>query len=250
MARASLHLGQRHAEVVHSAIQHWAESNTISQSQASVLADTIVVQGFDWAKFAKYSLRLAVLCLVVAVSSTIFEGWFKRLFKRIIELPPWLRSAATAVAAVGVHISAHRRSQRISEQKYANVAIHGVGAVLFALAALQLLEQFEKSFKPATETSKDDTPQPKEKTNEEEERVDKERRRRETRDRQRLEHMMVQSVVLGLATIYGAVGVISGSNLIWSCSMIALGQVCGGMAGYAYVMRYPSLLSRPLCMNY
>lgn len=236
MAKASLELGARHAKVVQSAIEHWVETSAISQSQASLLADTIVVQGFDWGKFAKYALRLAVLCLVVAVSSSVFEGWFKRIFKRILELPPWLRSATTAAVAVGVHIFAHGRSQRIPEQKHANEAIHGVGALLFALAALQVLEQLKRSFDRGTKSDGGDVPRPWGKRSDEEEeedRKERERKRQEMWERRRLERNMVQCVVLGLTTIYGAVGVISASNLIWSCSMFALGQFCGGAVGYS-----------------
>jgi hypothetical protein len=220
-AKRSLELSARHAETVKSAIQHWAASGTLSPSQASLLADTIVAQGFDWEKFAKYTLRLAVLCLVVAISSVIFEEWFVRIFKRLVALPPWLRSALTGLIAVGVHYFAHQRTQSLPGQKYANEAVHGIGALLFALAAFQLLEQLKHSFDFAAKSDGEST-----KEQEDDE------KRHEKKKRERLRNNAVQGVTLGLGTIYGSIGVLSRSNFIWSCSMIVLGNFCGGMVGY------------------
>lgn len=214
MANA-LELSARHSEVVHSAIKHWVDSGILSESKATLLADSIAVQGFDWNKFAKYTLRLAVLCFVVAVSSTVFEKRFARFFKWLLAMPAWVRGTATGLMAVGVHIFAHQRSQQVPEQKWGNEAIHGVGALAFAGAAFQVLEQLNSSFRAVSSNEKDG---PTSKVNQEE--------------RQRLERNAVQCVMLGLAAVYGAVGVISGSNFIWSCSMMVLGYCCGGMTGY------------------
>jgi uncharacterized ion transporter superfamily protein YfcC len=229
-AKTSLQLGARHAQVVHSAIQHWADSNTISQSQAALLSETIVVQGFDWEKFAKYTLRLAVLCLAVAVLSIVFEERFIRLLKRLASLPAWVRSAATAKIAVGIHIFAYRRSQHLPEQKYANEAVHGVGALFFALTAFQLLEQLQEWYIQAAKRKESDVSQSKEEEKDDEKA--RERKKQEAQERCRLRNKLVQSVLLGLATVYGAVGVLSGSNFIWSCSMLVLGNFFGGMGGY------------------
>lgn len=216
-AKATLELGARHAEVVQFAIQHWVEREVITQSQASTLTDTVAVRGFDWEKFAKYTLRLAVLCLFVAVIHVVFEDRFVRLLKRIKILPPWLRAAATAVVAVGMHVFAHRRSQHVPAQKYVNEGFHGVGALLFALAALQVLKQLNDSFKHSTETSKDGESQ-----------INKEKEKA----RKKLEHHIFQGVVMGLATVYAVVALLSKSNFIWSCSMIVLGRFLGGLTGY------------------
>lgn len=229
-AKASLELGARHAEVVRSAIRHWVDTSTISETQASQLADTIVVQGFDWQKFAKYTLRLAVLCLVVAVSSIVFEERFARIYRRIVALPPWLRGAATGVIAVGIHVFAHQRSERLPEQIYANEAIHGVGALFFALAAFQLLEHLKDSFTRAAKSKGASASQSKEEYEDYEKA--RERKQSEARERKRLKHNLIQCVLLGLAIVYGTVGILSRSNFIWSCCMLVLGNVCGGLGGY------------------
>lgn len=228
--KTSLELGARHAEVVHSAIKHWTEISTISRSQATLLADTIAVRGFDWEKFAKYSLRLAVLFFVVAVTSVVFEESFVRIYRRLIALPPWLRSVATGAVAMGAHLLAHRRCQSLPEQIYANEAIHAVGGLFWALAAFQLLEQLKGSFDRATQRGRDESSQPKGEEGGDKEHQEK--RKQEVKKRERLIGVVTQSVMLGLATVYGTVGLISRSNFIWSCSLIVLGYCCGATTGY------------------
>lgn len=230
-AKTSIELGARHAEVVQSAIKQWAYTGAITEHQASLLADTIEVQVFNWEKFAKYTLRLSVLCLVVAVSSIVFETRFVQIYRRIIALPAWLRSAITAVIATGVHIFAYERSKRLPEQKYANEAIHGVGALVFALAALQLLEQLQKWFHAAEQKDADDSSQPKSEKDDDEQR--RGTREREVKARQRFERTVFHGVAFGLASVYATVGLLSGSNLIWSCAMVVLGSCFGGICGYA-----------------
>lgn len=229
-AKNTLELGARHAEVVQAALQHWLRSNALSESQATQLADTIVVQTFDWEKFAKYSLRLAVLFLVVAVSSVVFEKGFLRIYRRIVALPPAVRGAATGVIAVGVHLLAYQRSQTLPQQKYANEAIHAIGAMFFALAAFQLLEQLHESFERSRTCEGEDASQSKAEDGNDEK--SRERKKKETKERERLMRNALQGVMLGLATVYATVALASKSNLIWSFAMLVFGYCCGAMGGY------------------
>lgn len=221
-----LELKARHAQAVQTAIEHWAASGAISDTQATLLADTIVARGFDWEAFAKHSMRLAVLFLAAAIFSTILEKRFLGIYKRIVKLPPWLRGAATAIIATGVHIFAYDRSQRVPRQTYANEALHGVGAIFFALTAYQLLEQLSRSLEDSygRETTGRHACGSAEKGAHDG--IDKDMKKRQRRARRRLERAMVQSVLLGLATVYGVVAVLSKSNFIWSCSMFVIGLFC------------------------
>lgn len=218
-----LELGARHAEVIKSAIKHWVESGSISQDQASLLTDTVVVQSFDWEKFTKYTLRLAVLCLVVAVTSVVFEDGFLKIYRHLVALPPLMRATITCAIALGFHVVAHRRSRRQPEQTYSNEAIHAIGAIFLALAAFQLIEQLHHLYEQTSQHQENKGCHP----SSEADRLDQQRERKKL-----LEHS-IMGVLFGLATVYGATGVLSSSNLIWSCSMTLLGYCFGGMANYA-----------------
>lgn len=229
--QTNLELGARHAEVVRAAIQHWVRTSTISDKEASLLAETISVQTFDWEKFAKYSLRFAILFLAVAVVSVVFEDSFIRIYKRVVALPASLRSASTAIVAIGIHILAHRRSQAIPEQIYANEAIHAVGALCLLLAAIQAMMQLDDWAKRKSRES--DSRDPDDKTAAEEgDKNSRGTRRQEHEAHDRLMGRAMYGIACSLATAYGTVGLVSKSNFIWSCAMIVLSYCCGGMSGY------------------
>lgn len=219
-----LKLGARHAEVIKSAINHWVESGSISQDQASLLNDTIVVQSFDWKKFTKYALRLAVICLVVAVTSVVFEDGFLKIYRRLVALPPWIRAAMTCAIALGVHVVAHRRSRRLPEQTYSNEAIHAIGAIFLALAAFQLIEQLHHSYEQPLQHQENKASHPSSEAHSD--------RQDQQRQREKLLEYSTIGIFFGLATVYGAIGLLSSSNLIWSCSMALLGYCSGGMVDY------------------
>jgi hypothetical protein len=230
MAKKTLELGARHAEVVQSAIQHWLESEVLSESQATQLADTIAIRTFDWEKFAKYTLRLAVICLVIAVSSVVLEASFIRIYRRIVALPAALRGAVTGLIAVGIHVFAYDRTQKLRKQKYANEGIHAIGALFFALAALQVVEQLETWHASDIERRNTSVPQPKSEAEDDE--ASRERRKQEYQERRRLTRNAIWSVTFGLSVVYATVGFLSKSNLIWTCAIMVFSSCVGGSGGY------------------
>jgi hypothetical protein len=199
----SIELTPPQAQAVQAALQQWENTNLISSKLASELLATIQVQeqGFDWQRFAKYTFRLAIICLAIAVVSILADKAFLKLIKRVLELPAWLRSALTGLAAVGVHIWGYQRSIELPLQVWTNEAVHGLGALLFGLAALQLAENVNR---------KGD-----------------------------MQNHRINWILLSLAGIYGVTGVITMSNFIWSCGMIVLGTWFGAMTEYVYVISNP-----------
>ncbi|KAK8084749.1 hypothetical protein PG997_006020 [Apiospora hydei] len=248
-----LELPARQAKVVQAAIEHWAgdESGLLSPQLAAQLRASVAVRGFPWDAFAKYALRLAVLCLVVAVFSALVEDAFARFWRRVREVPAGWRSLGTAGVGAGVHYWAFYCRQRQQEQRvFANEAVHAVGALLFALAALQLLDALDQVLKAhkkkkdrrSTTAAADSAPWEK---REEKSRGSKNddrppphdeetRKARETelKARIQLRDRVYRAVILLLASIYGLVALLAGSNFIWSCAMIALSYWFGAMTCY------------------
>lgn len=189
-------LRPQQAEGVQSALQQWSGAGLISSTLAAELLATIKVQeySFDWERFSKYSFRLAVLCLAAAVFSLVVDNTFLRLIRKILALPPVVRAVFTAACATAVHVCAFQRSVEVSGDFYLNEAIHGIGAILFALAVVQLGEACN-------------------------------------RWRGKAEDLM-HLLVLLLALVYGVVGVLAQSNFIWSCGMIMFAVFLGAVTGY------------------
>ncbi|KAI3336850.1 hypothetical protein HD806DRAFT_474981 [Xylariaceae sp. AK1471] len=198
------------ADAVQKALRHWSHSELISANLVSDLLATVQVveeqHDFNWEKFTKYTFRLAVICFAIAIISLVFDGIVPNIIKRIMSLPATVRVVTTSALAVAVHIAGYQRSLTTPQQLYLNEAIHSLGALLFALAALQLGD--------ALEADKDEN--------------------------SHIFHM----IELSLAIVYGGVAVLVQSNFIWSCGMILLGTWFGSWTAYSggtyYIgMNYP-----------
>ncbi|KAI9151258.1 Carboxypeptidase 2 [Paramyrothecium foliicola] len=230
--KPSIVLDGKQAGGLEAALKQWSSANLISSQLAKELLSTIEIQenGFDWEKFAKYSFRLAVLCLAVAVASLVFDELFLKLVKKILDLPPPLRSAFTAVVAVAVHIWVFQRSAKMPQQIYFNEAMHGVGAVLFALAALQLGEMIERQFQKKIGSI--------EKSSAKDDRSPDSQRSSSRREASEHREAIISLIVLLLSVIYGMVGVLAKSNFIWSCGMLTFAAYLGAQTGYFFGTYY------------
>ncbi len=227
--KPSIVLEPNQAEGLQSAVQQWSSANIISSKLAAELLSTIEIQehSFDWERFAKYSFRLAVLCLAVAVASLIFDKLFLKFMKRLVNLPPALRSAFTAASAIAVHVRAFQRSLDVPQQIYFIEAIHGVGAILFALAALQLGEAIDRWFETAKEkTGSVEKPNGKNGHSPESQKNASRSKAPDHRD------AVLKLPMLLLFMVYGATGMLAKSNFIWSCGMLVFAAYLGAQTGY------------------
>ncbi|KAI1457803.1 hypothetical protein F4805DRAFT_427407 [Annulohypoxylon moriforme] len=192
------------AQVVQSALQQWSKIRLISPKLIPALLHTIEIieedHGFPWPQFAKYAFRLAILSLIIAVLSVIFDGVLPKLIKKFLDLTIILRLMVTAGVAVLVHIWGYQRSLVKPQEPYLNEAIHCLGAFIFALAALQLGSYLE--------CDKDEN------------------------------HDELKGILLGLAFIYSITAAMVNSNFILSCGMILLGTWLGAISGCYSGIRY------------
>ncbi|KAK6851189.1 hypothetical protein PG987_000823 [Apiospora arundinis] len=245
-----LELPARQAKVVRAAIEYWASNHRhlVSPQLAAQLLDSVEVRGFPWDTFAKYTLRLAVICLVIAVFSALFDEAFARFWNRVRDVPASVRSLLTAVAGSVVHLYAYYRQHQ--EEKmgvFANEALHGVGALLFALAAVQLLDALDKVFKARAQATPDSDWVIMEQEKEANSSYDNQKpppynketqkaREMEEKKREQLRDRVLRSVILLLAAIYGLVALLTGSNFIWSCAMVVMSYWFGAITCYFWSM--------------
>ncbi|KAK5631810.1 hypothetical protein RRF57_007524 [Xylaria bambusicola] len=136
------------ADAVQKALHYWSRSKLVPASLFNDLLVTIQVveeqhRDFDWDKFAKYTFRLAVICLTIAILSLVFDGVVPKIIKRILALPSPVRIAATSALAIVAHVWGYQRSLAVPKQVYSNEAIHSLGALLFGLATVQLATALE-----------------------------------------------------------------------------------------------------------
>ncbi|GAP86553.1 putative membrane protein [Rosellinia necatrix] len=209
-SKGELQLTEAQAEAVQKALRYWRHSNLVPASLVGDLLATVRIveekHGFDWDKFAKYTSRLSVVCLAIAIASLVFGRAIPNIIKRILALPAAVRVAITSALAATVHVWAYDRSLTTPQQLYLNEAIHSLGALLFGLAALQVTIALQADKRENLHT--------------------------------------LHNIELSLALVYGVSAVLVQSNFIWSCGMVVLGIWFGSWSAYAsgtyYIgMRYP-----------
>ncbi|KAI0460637.1 hypothetical protein F5B21DRAFT_452578 [Xylaria acuta] len=198
-ANPQLELTAAQADAVQKALRYWSRSKLVSTELVGDLLATIQVveeeHSFNWDKFAKYTFRLAVICLTIAIVSLVFDEAVPRIIRRILALPATVRVTATSALAVTVLVWGYQRSLTTPQQLYFNEAIHSLGALLFGLAALQLSAALEA----------------------------------DGRESRRIFH----NIELSLAIVYALSAVLVQSNFIWSCGMIVLGIWLGSWTAYS-----------------
>lgn len=178
------------ARVIEAAIEQWADRRLISHSLASQLLASINVEdSFDWQRFAKYTFRLAIICVALALLSALLDDAFMRLIEQILAVPAEVRSLITAAIAAAVHYWGYQRQMEKPRQVWANESVHALGGLVIGLAALQLAEACGYFISGAGSRSMQN----------------------------------LNWILLLLATVYGTTGLITKSNLIWSTAMIVLG---------------------------
>ncbi|KAJ3571809.1 hypothetical protein NPX13_g5256 [Xylaria arbuscula] len=197
-----LELTVAEVDAVQKALRYWSRSKLVSANLVEdLLASVQVVEeqqqqhDFNWDKFAKFTFRLAVICLAIAIISLIFDNVIPKIIKRILALPASLRIAISSALAVAAHSWGYQRSLAVPNQRYSNEAIHSLGALLFALVAVQLVTALEAG------------------------------------KRENLH--ILNNIQLSLAIVYGISAAVVRSNFIWSCGMIVLGIWFGTCTGYA-----------------
>ncbi|KAI0158076.1 hypothetical protein GGR57DRAFT_458978 [Xylariaceae sp. FL1272] len=202
----AIKLTEAQADAVQKTLQYWSQSRQLSQSQADHLLSTIQVieskQNFEWDRFAKYTFRLAIICLAIGVFYLAFDGMVPKIIARIKQLPLSLRVCITSVLAIAVHYAAYQRSSSKTEQVRLNEAFHALGALLFGLAAIQI-EDSLKPTRPGVRGSKSDF---------------------DTYRAAKLKHEYIMlKIYLGLAAVYLMVAIAVQSNFICSLALLVYG---------------------------
>lgn len=189
---ARIKLTSEEAKFAQKLLNQWRDQRLLSPGAYAQLLESIQEvshHAFDWHRLAKYTLRMAVLFLIIAVISLIFDSIFLKFIRKVLEINPYVRAAITMTIAVGTHHYAWRRSERLPEELWMNEAIHAAGAIVLSLAALQLAEavgglDLYGNWRGA---------------------------------------MRGKLVMLLLGFTYAFIGYATISNLIWSCGMFTIG---------------------------
>ena len=179
-------------------IDKWVEQETISQETAARLRESVSIRKFDWKKLAKYSFWVAIICLVISISSIFADRILRRLLSELLSKLLGLFFDAhdlviclfLALFSAGVFYLGMIRRRKNPERIFSTEAIFFIGVLLCAGSICFLGK--------AIDTGSG--------------------------------HF---SLLILLATlVYGALGLALSSKLIWAFSILSLGSWFGTETGY------------------
>jgi hypothetical protein len=204
---ARIKLNSNEAQFVQSLLEQWRNRQLLSPGTCAQLLGTIEAQdAFEWHRLAKYTFRLSLACLAIAVISLIFDSAFLKLIYKVLEINAYTRAATTTAVSVSIHYHAYRRSQKLPAEVWMNEAIHAVGAIVLSLGALQLAEAVHGLRMHNGGV------------------IDVRGRR----------------VMWLLACAYALIGIATTSNFIWSCGIVTMGI----WAAFWVPQRYVEILQK------
>ena len=192
--KTHIKLGSKDAQVVYKILEEWRTLQLLTPATYTQLRQTLDVapSQFDWNRLAKYTSRLALVFMIIAVISLVFESEFLQLIRRILNINPYKRAALTAAIAASIHFHAWYNSRSFydhNEELWMYEAVHTLGALVLGLAALQLAEAAEGLDVYGRDGSA----------------------------------VRGKLIMLALAFVYAFIGYGIFSTFIWSCSMLLLG---------------------------
>ena len=113
-------------------IGRWADDGTITQETAAHLRQSFSIRPFDWKKLAKYSLWIAIACLVIAIGSVLADSALLQLLRLLFDAPDGVRCLGLALFAALVFYFGLSRRRRKPDRIFSNEAIFFLGVLLCA----------------------------------------------------------------------------------------------------------------------
>lgn len=129
-----MQVSKKEGKIIDKAIKHWTETEVISESEGHALKASYEITFFDWKRVAKYSFWLAIACIVISVSTALFDQWLIELFKKLFDAPDSVKCAGFAVLSGGLYFFGASRKSRHPNKVYSNEAIFFLAVVATAVS--------------------------------------------------------------------------------------------------------------------
>ena len=133
-----MQVSKKQGRFLDSTIEQWQKCDLISEEQSLKLKQSYDAPPFDWQRLAKYAFWLAIVCIVISVSSALADKWLIQLLEKLFNAPNSVKCITLSLLAAllygfGIHRKRHR-----PEKVYSNEAILFLGVSATATAILFL----------------------------------------------------------------------------------------------------------------
>ena len=216
-----MQLPRKQAAVVRAALEQWLASGLLDGETGKRLLDDLTPLPFDWYRLGRYALWGALACILIGVAALLGDELFLALISRLFVMTELGRCLFLLVVAAGLFFWGARRRSRAPRKRLTNEGLFFLGVLAIA-GSLASLATWLYEFGGGGGG-----------------------------------FLSISSLFLLAAAVYGALGLLLDSRLIWVFALLSFGSWLGAETGYrsgwgAYYMgmNYPMrfvLLGLLLC---
>lgn len=131
-------LPKKQAAVVRAALEEWRASGLLDEETGKRLLDDLTPLPFDWYRLGRYALWSALTCILIGVAALLGDELFLELISRLFVMTELGRSLFLILAAAGLFFWGVRRRRRAPQKRLTNEGLFflGVLAIAGSLASL------------------------------------------------------------------------------------------------------------------
>lgn len=145
-----MRLPKKKAKIVLDAVASLQADQVISLETAGAIRANVEPISFDWRRLARYSFIIAIICVVIAVLTALFDEviieWFERmipLITRLFRAPPPVRAGGLTVLSALIFWLGLKRRAKFPDNVYSNEAIFTFGVLGIAGAVFSLSKMLQ-----------------------------------------------------------------------------------------------------------
>lgn len=125
-------VSRKQEKLLQAFIQELSAEKIVSEQEAARMQQQIEVVSFDWQRLARWSIYIAIFCLVISLVSVVTDKALMALLERIFNLPHWLKSLLLLSLSAGTFWGGLQFKRKFSLRIYSLQMIYAVGCALFA----------------------------------------------------------------------------------------------------------------------
>lgn len=139
---AYIQLNSHDVRLVQALLEQWCEHRLLTPEVIASLLDTIQIAdpSSDWSQVVMFIFLIALVCLATACYMLLVDDAFNKFINTVVRINAYARAGLAAALSIGVHYYAWIHAQKHPDAIWTREAIHGIGALVVCLAALQLAE--------------------------------------------------------------------------------------------------------------
>lgn len=111
------------AKTIHSALTHWNKEGMLNDEIKASLENDIQIPSFDWERSAKYSFWVALICIVISISSLLLDKALLRLLEAILNSSHSLKCMSLSTLSGIIYWISFKQRQKNPKKIFTHEAI-------------------------------------------------------------------------------------------------------------------------------